>query len=156
MKMQKNATDTDMSWKALIIITTIVLAILLLTYIFTETFVSDKATPKTIAEETNSDYIYASETFKLIDKVYYVLFLDMSNYTNKKIYEDIIVKYETNPVYVVDLSKKVNQLIIAKESNKTPTNYEDLKIVDETLIKIQDGNTIGYIEKLSNITKELK
>lgn len=156
MKQKNNVTDEEFNIKALAIIMLIVLVLILGTFLFTENFVVNKTNTSENSSLTKRSSISVGKTFQMPDKVYYVLYLDMSKYVNESIYKDIILKYETNPVYVVDLSLDLNKHVLSDTINEAPTSIDNLKVTDETLIRIEDGRVTKYIEQLKNITSELK
>ena len=61
------------------------------------------------------------------------------------------------PIYKVDSEDKINSnFIVKKESNTSPTSYDDLKIKSPTLIKIENGNVTSYVENEEEIKSILK
>lgn len=126
---------------------------------------------KAFIKEEVKDYVYQSGTvstdvavvgtlFNQPLKTYYVLAYDStgnevssyssyaSNYTSKQ--ENAI------KIYTLDLNNGMNKDYYVKEnSNPKATSTKDLRMIDGTLLKIQNGKITKYLEGMDEIKKEL-
>ena len=144
----------------------LVLLSLVVLYLFIGIFVTKSITfgksneedPKEVTIDKST--ILASQIFDQKEDEYYVLVYNpddkvydigqfISLYTSK---EDSITLYK------VDSTKKFNSnYIVEKDSNKNPTNLEELKIISPTLIKISSKNVTEYhegFEEVKNVFKK--
>lgn len=102
-------------------------------------------------EEINidNDTILLGQLFEQSDDAYYVLVYDKSDEDNiltswKGIYEG---KENALKVYIVDSSNKLNsKFIVDKDSNQKPTGYDNLRVKDPTLIKVENKEVTEYTE----------
>lgn len=88
--------------------------------------------------------ILAGETFNRVDETYYVMMYNFDDKENAPKYSSIYSVYYANggseKIYVVDLSKKFNTGYITDSNSKVNiTSIENLKVVDGTLIKVENG-----------------
>lgn len=98
--------------------------------------------------------ILAGNTFTRSDSSYYVLMYDFDaddsvNYSN--LYSIYKSSYNELKVYLVDLSRKFNSKYVVEDKNSVDvSSIDNLKVVNGTLIKIEDGKAtakaIGYDE----------
>lgn len=93
-------------------------------------------------KEENVDYtnIVAGQTFTRSEDEYYVLFYDNDEILDK------IKSSITETIYKVDLNSSLNKNIISEEGNSKAEDAESLKINGTTIIKIEDGKNVSYIE----------
>lgn len=95
------------------------------------------------------------------EKIYYVLAYD-SESTDAASYRNYAGYYTSSDskntkVYYVDLSNGMNKKYYVKEgSNPKAKKIEDLKMIDGTLLKIENGKITKYLEGMEAIKKELK
>jgi len=103
-------------------------------------------------EKESVDYtnIVAGQTFTRSEDEYYVLFYDNDDILDK------IKSSITETIYKVDLNSSLNKNIISEEGNSKATNAESLKINGTTIIKIEDGKNVSYIEGYDNVVNYLK
>ena len=88
--------------------------------------------------------ILAGETFNRADSTYYVMMYDFDDKVNAPKYSNIYSIYYANngsdKIYVVDLSKKFNTNYLTDDNSKVNiSSIENLKVVNGTLIKVEDG-----------------
>lgn len=102
-----------------------------------------------------SDYLLASETFRQKEEKYYVYFYDF-NETNSSIETLISSKLKEEKVYRVDTSSDFNKKYISETSNPNVQNKEELKINGITLIVIENGKNIKYLQGEDAITNYIK
>ena len=122
------------------------------------TFGNDKKEEK---EEVSIDssVILASQIFDQKEDEYYVLVYNPSDKVHSL--EQFIALYKAKQdkitLYTVDSTKKFNsQYIVEKDSNKTPSSSEDLRIISPTLIKINSKNVTEYIEGYEEVKNVFK
>lgn len=116
---------------------------------------TEESTDVTIDNTT----ITAGQIFNQNDSSYYVVVYDFDSKLTAL--STWISLYQNNEdslkVYKVDSSKKFNsKYIVEKDSNKNPTGYDDLKIISPTMIKIENGSVVDYIEGEDSIKAILK
>ncbi len=158
----KNFKDNDIGTQAksfIIILVVIVLILALIWFImelkagtFSKKNTDDSANESN--ETINYDQILAGETFNRKDNEYYVIFTDSS-----KDFYNVYQSYMTNSdkkIYIVDLANTLNSKYISDESNSTAQSASELKVKDNTLIKISNKQNILYLEGYNNVINELK
>ena len=132
--MNKKKVNEEMDVKGLVIITVVLCVLVLLIYLLTLGaqklgWFNERYVPKEVA---NAVSIYSST---LVDI-----------YKNKE---------ESIPLYIVDLSEGLNKFIISEENNYNANNASELKVKDNTLIKIQNGARVSYVTGDDAIKSEL-
>lgn len=105
--------------------------------------------------------ILAGETFNKgkEDSTYYVLMYNFENENTASSYSNIYnVYYQAggqDKIYVVDLAKNFNSKYVTdNSSNVNISSIENLKVVDGTLIKIENGKAISKAigeEQIKNV-----
>lgn len=103
-------------------------------------------------EEETKDYsnIVAGQTFTRNDDIYYVVFYD-----NDEILETINT-IEEHIIYKVDLNSSLNKSVISNEGNNSASDAADLKINGTTIIKIENGKNVSYVEGYEATVKYLE
>ncbi len=162
--MNKKKVNEEMDVKGLVIITVVLCVLVLLIYLltlgaqklgwFNEGYVSKEVTNAVISYEK----INAGTVFKRSDSEYYVFIADLKS--DKSIYSSTLVDIYKNkegsiPLYIVDLSEGLNKFIISEENNYNANNASELKVKDNTLIKIQNGARVSYVTGDDAIKSEL-
>ena len=90
--------------------------------------------------------ILASAIFKQKEDEYYVYFYDFNEDNN--MYKNIVSsKLSSKKVYNVDTSSGLNSNYVSDVSNKKATGLDDLKVVNDTVIKIVGDTIVEYYEK---------
>ncbi len=153
----KNGDTTySMELKKLFIILGIILLIIVILYLIIGIFVTKdiKIFGNTDDEEVISTIQYqeilAGQTFNMNQDEYYVIFSDSTgNYYS--IYKNIADSQTDKSIYLVDLSNPLNQSYVSDESNKDVQKASDLKVKDNTLIKINNKTNIEYIDDRNTI-----
>ena len=145
------AMGGDSLYKSVIITVVVVLLFVGLFYLFA-VYITNKPEKTKIPEETISyEQITAGSTFNMSDEEYVVLFYSREN--NSEITSKIS-SYKTNKkinVYYVDLDDAINNSVKSDTSNKSATKASELKVVNPTLIKINNGKIVEYVEGQSNV-----
>lgn len=119
----------------------------------------NKEKEKTNEVNVDNNTIMLGQLFDQPKDEYFVLIYDLNDKTSsipswKSIYES---NEEHITIYTVDSSKKFNsRYIVKKDSNKSATGLQDLKVVSPTIIKVKDKSIIEYIEGEDEIVNLLK
>ena len=101
-------------------------------------------------EETVDTTILAGQTFDKKYDTYYVVFYDFdsdSSVTSR------LKNISTNKVFKVNTKDKINSSVISTSSKAS--SADELKINGVTLIKIENGKNVEYVEGLSNVLSSL-
>ncbi len=111
-----------------------------------------------VNDEIQNIEILAGTTFSRIDSEYYVLMYDFSK-GDSSIYSniyDISGNVSSTKMYLVDLGKKFNSSYITDDKSKVNiSDINNLKVVNGTMIKVQDGKGVSYSIGIDDIKKEL-
>lgn len=104
--------------------------------------------------------IIAGETFKRAESSYYVLMYDFDNKKSADIYTDLYSLYKnyynTTKLYIVDLGLKFSSSYVVDDpSLVNVSSIETLKVVDGTLIKVENGTGVSVAVGEENIKTEL-
>ncbi|MDO5569058.1 MAG: hypothetical protein Q4G04_02975 [bacterium] len=155
--------NSNSELKKFIIIAAIILGVYVIAYLIIGIFVTKEIDLSSLIkneEESekviiDSSHILASETFKLKDETYYVYFNSYEE-ANSNI-ELIITNYLSNEkVYRVDTDSVFNNKYVTEETNKSAQNIEQLKVKEPTIIKIEAGENVLYLEGEETITEYFK
>ena len=171
-KIKKNITKNEINYekkdtyfndefKRLAIIVGIILGIFIVAYLIIGIFVTkeikwfqkdDGSSLNTTIQYTN---ILAGETFNQNAEEYYVIFADSDGY-NYATYETMISKNSDKKIYLVDLANPLNKKYVSEESNSGVQSASDLKVKDNTLIKVSNKSNVLYLEGKDNIINQFK
>ena len=137
--------------KKIVITCVIVLVSIGLVYLISALFITkelDWFSKEEVKENTNSveNSILASAIFKQKEDEYYVYFYDFNEDNN--MYKNIVSsKLSSKKVYNVDTSSGLNSNYVSDVSNKKATGLDDLKVVNDTVIKVVGYTIVEYYEK---------
>lgn len=137
--------------KKIVITCVIVLVSIGLVYLISALFITkelDWFSKEEIKENTSGveNSILASAIFKQKEDEYYVYFYDFNEDNN--MYKNIVSsKLSSKKVYNVDTSSGLNSNYVSDVSNKKATGLDDLKVVNDTVIKIVGDTIVEYYEK---------
>lgn len=159
-KNKKFSDDNIMDqFKKFIIIVSVIVGIILLLWFIIELKNGTFAKKDTVEENTTTtiqyDEIMAGQTFNRKDSEYYVIFAD-SDKEFYSIYRNYIATYSEKNIYLVDISNPINSKYISAESNVNAQSSNELKVKDNTLIKISNGKNILYLEGYKEVINEIK
>lgn len=150
------------STKSIIITLLVVLCIFLIFYGITVLVNNSNRklnTKEPETKETEIQYfeILGDDTFTMSPVEYYVLFYDFEG--PEAVYYDYLFNQyagvENQYIYKVDLSKGFNKKFISEDkTNKKAKNAGELKVKNATLIKIQKGKNVKYVEGTSQVIAE--
>lgn len=138
-------------FKFLGILVTIIAFIGLIFLIFkTKEFLSNKPKKEVIQYEK----ILAKDSFKQSENNYYVLFYNILKDEDKKI-QNMVSKYQEQKrlkLYIVDTSLVLNKDYVANEHPSIKTTIDKLKVTENTLIEIRDGQVSNFYngEEINN------
>ena len=144
----------------------IVMAIIFAVFYFLTVYILQKDNISTVIDTTPSEAdiqyqeILAGNSFSVDKGHYFVLYYDMSDEDLKSSYTSLITTYEDKEghfsIYTVDMSSAFNKKYISDVSNVDVQNIDALKISGPTLIEIQSGKVINYVEGQEEIANVLK
>lgn len=151
-KMLKNEEiKEEYNVKKIVITCVIVLVSIGLVYLISALFITkelDWFSKKEVKENASSveNSILASAIFKQKEDEYYVYFYDFNEDNN--MYKNIVSsKLSSKKVYNVDTSSGLNSNYVSDVSNKKATGLDDLKVINDTVIKIVGDTIVEYYEK---------
>lgn len=155
-------TEEQQEMKKFLIILFIVVVIIVGVYGLSKVFIKEETKDLTYQTgEVSTDKVIVGTMLKKPEKEYYVLAYDTTG-NNKDSYQ-IYAGYYTQinlkgiKIYYLDLNDVFNEKYYVKEnSNPKATNIKDLKMLDGTLLKIENGKITKYIEGIEEVQKELK
>lgn len=137
--------------KKIVITCVIVLVSIGLVYLISALFITkelDWFSKEEVKENTSSveNSILASAIFKQKEDEYYVYLYDFNEDNN--MYKNIVSsKLSSKKVYNVDTSSGLNSNYVSDVSNKKATGLDDLKVINDTVIKIVGDTIVEYYEK---------
>ena len=151
-KMLKNEEiKEEYNVKKIVITCVIVLVSIGLVYLISALFITkelDWFSKKEVKENASSveNSILASAIFKQKEDEYYVYFYDFNEDNN--MYKNIVSsKLSSKKVYNVDTSSGLNSNYVSDVSNKKATGLDDLKVFNDTVIKIVGDTIVEYYER---------
>ena len=121
---------------------------------------SDEVKEEKKEVEISREEIIVGRSLSMGDAEYLVLFYDKKDEDNSSTYSSAASNYRYNsealPLYEVDMSSAFNKNYVTDgESNKNPTTEEEILINGPTLIRVQNGQVVEYLEGESAITSYL-
>ena len=159
MKKNKNIIDKqyngeDFELKKLLFIFIGVIVFFTVAYFIGGIITGNIKLKKEKAKETEIQYteILAESTFKQSEADYFVLFYDFDS--NDAILIDAFQSdlQNTGTVYKVDLSKNFNKNYITDGNLKSnPSNIEELKVKNPTLVRVKNKKVVNLISGITNI-----
>ena len=151
-KMLKNEEiKEEYNVKKIVITCVIVLVSIGLVYLISALFITkelDWFSKKEVKENASSveNSILASAIFKQKEDEYYVYFYDFNEDNN--MYKNIVSsKLSSKKVYNVDTSSGLNSNYVSDVSNKKATGLDDLKVINDTVIKRVGDTIVEYYER---------
>lgn len=149
--LKNEETKEEYNVKKIVITCVIVLVSIGLVYLISALFITkelDWFSKEEVKENTSSveNSILASAIFKQKEDEYYVYFYDFNEDNN--MYKNIVSsKLSSKKVYNVDTSSGLNSNYVSDVSNKKATGLDDLKVINDTVIKIVGDTIVEYYEK---------
>ena len=137
--------------KKIVITCVIVLVSIGLVYLISALFITkelDWFSKEEVKENTSGveNSILASAISQQKEDEYYVYFYDFNEDNN--MYKNIVSsKLSSKKVYNVDTSSGLNSNYVSDVSNKKATGLDDLKVINDTVIKIVGDAIVEYYEK---------
>ncbi len=170
MKDQKRIKSIDVGSedenmiKRFIIIVVVISLLVGLVYGATELLKKDNK-ENTVSEEGKIDYnvLTIGMLLNRPEKEYYVLVYDNGN-TDAVLYSSLMNSYSSKKdsikIYYCDLGNKLNNKYYNvnndNKSNPSAKSIKELNFGDLTLLKIEKGKIVEYIEKYDSIKAKLK
>jgi hypothetical protein len=157
--IEQQNSDLKNMIKPFVIVVAAFIIIYILTSFITGEVNLNKKNKKTDITPAYIQYkeILAGETFDMNDTEYYVLFYDFSEGNN--VIKGIIQNYESKEnkikLYTVNTDNNFNKGIKSEISNSLANNVAELKVKNNTLIKISNKNNVLYIEGITAIQNQL-
>jgi hypothetical protein len=108
------------------------------------------------------DSTIVGRSMSMPEEKYYVLYYETKNEEVAEKYTSIVGTYQVNAsddkikLYTVDMSDALNKKYAAEESNTKPNDESDIAIKGTTLIVIENGEVVDYIEDQDRIEALLK
>ena len=108
------------------------------------------------------DSTIVGRSLSMPEEKYYVLYYETKDEEVMEKYGSIVATYLANSssdktkLYTVDMSDALNKKYAAKESNTKPNNESEIAIKGTTLMIIENGNVVDYIEDQTRIEELLK
>lgn len=140
-------------WKRYILVFSIIIIFFVVLYFILAIFVTkeidlskNKDNDNTVTESASgvSGAILASNIFKQKEDIYYVYFYDFEE-QDSSVSNSITSNLSSDVVYKVNTKDSMNSRYVSSESNKNATSLEDLKVVNPTLLKIENGNITMFL-----------
>lgn len=152
--VNEKQVDTQDEVYKLVKILTIVLLVLLAVYLLVGIFITKEIKFGNSKDKTDTNIIstniLAGETFKQSEEKYFVYFYDFKN-TISAIDNAMVSKLSGHKIYKVDMSSAFNSKYVSEVGNNSVQKIEDLKIVNPTLILIENDVNVKYVEGESAI-----
>jgi len=110
----------------------------------------DKKEP--VESKIQYEEIIAGQVLNRIDEEYYVLLFSFTSSNASKyvgLKDNYLLNKDALPFYIVDLDKKWNETIVAKENEeyiKNPSKVTDLKVNGPTILKVKGKKVTERIE----------
>lgn len=142
--------------------------IILVTYLILGIFVTKEISFSNKSEveaevQINYSKILASDIFEQKPSDYYVIVYDFSSSDSDLINYTLSTTLLVTPYYYVNSIDEFNAKFIIKDedledviSNPSANSYSELKISGPTLIKISNGENVGYVEGTDEIIEYLE
>ena len=157
----KNFKDNefDDSLKKFVIILLVVLGVIAIVWFFMELKNGTFSKSDTAEEQSNTttiqyEEIMAGQTFNRKESEYYVIFAD-SDKDFYSVYQSYMSSSDKK-IYIVDIGNSINDKYVSDETNSNAQSSSELKVKDNTLIKISNGQNILYLEGYEAVINELK
>ena len=150
--------------KKLIIITVIIAVFVGIIYVVTEFFKEEPQKNNDIVNgEINYDKVTVGTILNRPYDEYYVLIYNSED-PNAVLYSTILTRYMQKEdgikIYFCDLNNKLNisyyNVESDNKSNSEATKVEEFDFSDLTLLKVQEGKIVKYLEDLASIKEILK
>lgn len=122
--------------------------------------VKDAEKNKDVAISLDSTIV--GRSLSMPEEKYYVLYYETKNEEVAEKYDPIVGTYQVNvsddkvKLYTVDMSDAFNKKYAAEESNTKPSNESEIAIKGTTLIVVEKGEVVDYIEDQDRIETLLK
>lgn len=163
MKNNKKVQE-ELDIKGIVILFSVLIGIVILIYLLTlgaqkiGLFDEGYTKPEVKTPIISYEKILAGNVFNMKDETYYVMIADFEDLDSVyfsslgSLYKD---KKDSLPLYTVDLSEGMNKKIIGENINREAQSASELSVGAQTLIKIQNGRNVKYIDNVEDVKTEL-
>lgn len=153
-------TDNDNQIYKLVKIIIILLIVFALLYIVVGIFITKEidfsGNKENEVTDSVSNKILASSIFNQKEEEYYVYFYDFEN-MNSAIESTLTSKLSDAKIYRINTKDALNQNYVTEGTgNKSAKTLEELKVIDNTLIKIVNDEIVSYYETEDEIVSSLE
>ena len=101
-----------------------------------------------------SNKILATNTFRQVEQIYYVYYYDFDD-ENEDI-ASLVSNLDDYKIYRVDTGSSLNSNYVTdSDSNKEVSDISNLKVINPTIIKIDNDRVVEYHEGVDDITSFL-
>ncbi len=153
-----------------VLFTVIAVAVFLLVFYFLTLYITSKNSEDTQTNDNSSNEssetvipnsIILGRSLSMSDSEYLVIFFETGDEETSSTYESVVYNYQSKedgfPLYVVDMSSGFNKNYLTDgEANMNPTTESEILVHGPTLMHIQNGQVIRYLEGEEAITSYLK
>lgn len=166
-KVEEEVEKVNYQEKIIIVLGILIFIILfyLLTLYVTNKHADDDKDKSKEEETTDTvsisyDSILAGTSLSQGKDEYLVLYYDKGNEDIANKYNEILNNYKAKEdhltIYMVDMSNPLNNKSKGSEANTSPASESDLSITGPTLIKVNNGEVVDYLEGEEDISGYLE
>ena len=160
-KIKDTELDTTIKVSTTLKIIVSVVLILLVLYYFLAVFVTkeidvsgDKGNSTSESSNSNnvSNKILAVNTFNQTEEIYYVYYYDFNDEDEN--ISSLIGNFNDYTVYKVDTSNSLNKNYVTEDEmgNNKAKSLDELKVINPTIIKVENDTIVDYYEGVNSIT----
>ena len=151
--LKEKVVEDKVDWKRYILVFSIIIIFFVSLYFVLAIFVTkelDLSKDKDNDTETSenntnvANSILASNIFKQKEDVYYVYCFDYND-QDTNVSHTVSNNLLDDKVYRVNTKDSMNSKYVGEESNKNATNLDELKVVNSTLLKIENGTITMFL-----------
>lgn len=151
--LKEKVVEDKVDWKRYILVFSIIIIFFVSLYFVLAIFVTkelDLSKDKDNDTETSenntnvANSILASNIFKQKEDVYYVYCFDYND-QDTNVSHTVSNNLLDDKVYRVNTKDSMNSKYVGEESNKNATNLDELKVVNPTLLKIENGTITMFL-----------
>lgn len=143
----------------LVIVTLFILGVYLVTKFFVKNDEVETKKETSVVEIDYNKAVFGTILNRPFDEYYVIAY--NSEDVKAGYYGALSSKYSNEKdslhVYFVDLSESINKEFVSKDGKTNPNakNIEELSVGDITLIKVNKGKIVKYLENIDSIKREL-
>lgn len=141
-----------------------VICVFCIFYLITVFALNKDTKPEKSDEEVSIslDSTIVGRSLSMPEKYYYVLYYDTKDEEVSETYSSIVMNYmystkeDKVKLYTVDMSDALNKKYVSEESKTNPETVADIAIKGTTLMVINEGKVVDYIEDQNRIEELLQ